>query len=82
MIVCANCNRAMRPKKNGTAFTEMAQERPYKLWMGDLWECQDCKAQVIYSSERQSPIAEHYQPDFAAKLTSFAPQFQAKEWNR
>src|SRR5882762_10295472 len=42
MIVCATCNRAMRPKKNGTPFVGLAQDRPYKLWMADLWDCQDC----------------------------------------
>jgi len=72
----------MRPKKNGTAFTEMAGDRPYKLWMADLWECQDCGAQVLYTSALQTPVAEHYQPDFAAKMQSYAPEFQAREWNR
>jgi hypothetical protein len=82
MIVCAKCNRAMRPKENGVSFVEMAQDRPYKLWAADLWECQDCGAQVLYSSSAQSPIAESYQEDFKLSLDSFAPQYQAKEWNR
>jgi len=82
MIVCANCNRAMRPKKNGTSFVEMAQDRPYKLWMADLLECQDCGAQVLSTNSRQNPIAESHQPEFAASMASFAPAFQAKEWNR
>lgn len=82
MIVCANCNRAMRPKKNGAPFVEMAQDRPYKLWMADLWECQDCGAQVLHTSPLQHPIAESYQPDFALKLEAHKPQFKAKEWNR
>jgi len=72
----------MRPKKNGTSFVEMAQDRPYKLWSADLCECQDCGAQVLYTAATQRPIAEHFQPEFAAKLASYAPQFQAKEWNR
>ena len=82
MIVCAKCNRAMRPKKNGTAFVEMAEDRPYKLWMADLWECQDCGSQILYTDPRQKPVAESYQPDFAAKMQSYAPPYQAKEWNR
>jgi len=82
MFVCANCNRGMRPKKNGTSFVEMAGDRPYKLWMADLWECQDCGAQVLYTAPTQLPIAEHYQPEFAAKLESYAPQYQSKEWSR
>lgn len=82
MIVCAKCNRAMRPKENGASFVEMAGSNPYKLWMADLWECQDCGAQVLHTSPLQRPIAEHYQPEFADKVKTFAPQFQAKEWNR
>jgi hypothetical protein len=82
MIVCANCNRAMRPKRNGTSFVEMAQDRPYKLWMADLWECQDCGNQVLYADSRQNPIAESFQAEFSAMLESYAPAFQAKEWNR
>jgi hypothetical protein len=82
MIVCAACNRGMRPKKNGTSFVEMAGDRPYKLWMADLWECQDCGALVLFTSPQQKPVAESHDVDFAAKMSSFAPQFQAKEWDR
>ena len=82
MIVCANCNRAMRPKKNGTSFIELFQDRPYKLWMADLWECQDCGAQVLHTSPMQMPIAESFQSDFAAKVARFEPPYQAKEWTR
>ena len=72
----------MRPKKNGVSFIEMAKDCPYKLWMADLWECQDCGVQVLYTSPAQRPIAEHFQDDFAAKVHSYAPQWKAKEWNR
>lgn len=82
MIVCAKCNRAMRPKKVGVPFTEMAGDQPYKLWMADLMECQECGAQVLFTAALQKPIAESYQPEFAEKLQTFAPQYQAKEWNR
>jgi DNA-directed RNA polymerase subunit RPC12/RpoP len=82
MIVCANCNRAMRPKKNGVSFTEMAQDRPYKLWMADLWQCQDCGAKVLYTAPMQKPIAESFQQEFTAKLANYAPEYQAKEWSR
>jgi len=82
MIVCAKCNRAMRPKKNGVSFTEMAQDRPYKLWMADLWECQDCGAQMLYVAPTQTPIAESHQEKFVAKLAQYEPHFQAKEWSR
>jgi hypothetical protein len=82
MIVCAGCNRAMRPKQNGVPFVEMAEDRPYKLWMADLWECQDCHAQVLYVGPTQQAFAENYQSDFAEKLKKYAPKYQAKEWSR
>ena len=82
MIVCAKCNQALRPKKNSVAFIEMGGNRPYKLWSADLWQCQDCGAEVLYTDPRQKPIAEYFQDDFAAKLASYNPQYQAKEWSR
>ena len=82
MIVCATCNRAMRQKKNGTSFVELAQDRPYKVWMADLWECQDCGALVLYTDSRQKPVAESFQDNFTAQLASYAPPYSAKEWNR
>ena len=82
MIVCVKCNREMRPKQNGASFIEMAGNEPYKLWMADLWECQECGAQILYTNTLQSPIAQHFQPDFADKVRSYKPQYRAKEWNR
>jgi hypothetical protein len=77
----------MRPKKNSFEFVELArmsgkseEQTPYKLWSGDLWECQDCGIEIIYTDHRQSPIAEHYEGTFqvrAAKVT-----VRAKEWSR
>lgn len=82
MIVCASCNRAMRPKKNGVPFVELAGEEPYKLWMADLWECQDCHASVLHTSPSQRPIAEHFEDDFATKLQDYAPQFKSRDFTR
>jgi hypothetical protein len=75
--VCVPCQRFFRPKTNGFYFTEampigndaepgtVAPEKwtPYKTWVGDLWECQDCGAQVVVGVP-SSPINEHYKPDF------------------
>jgi hypothetical protein len=82
MIVCAKCNRAMRPKRSGVSFVEMAGGKPYKLWMGDLWACQTCGVEVLHSSTSQKPIAEHFQPDFADKLAQYPTNYFAMEWNR
>lgn len=87
MFVCVQCNRQMRPKKNGFEFLEMArmggqsaEQAPYKLWMGDLWECQDCGNQIVYTDARQSPIAEHFQPGFAKRCEEVT--VSAAEWSR
>ncbi len=71
--VCPPCQRFMRPKKNGVCWVECKPtggwdgERGkdskgwtnYKLWFGDLYECQGCRAQTIVGSGMR-PIAEHY----------------------
>lgn len=76
------CRRFFRPKKNGYYFIEgmpngpagdcppgnEAPETwsPYKLWTGDLYQCEGCGAEVI-SGFGQNPVSEHYLPDFAEK---------------
>jgi hypothetical protein len=52
---------------------------PYKIWVGDLWECPTCKTQTV-SGVARIPIAEHYQPEFidlAKKLG--ADRFMVKD---
>lgn len=43
----------------------------YKLWVGDLWECRGCGAQVIVGVP-PNPIAEHYQPGYRQQVASLA----------
>jgi hypothetical protein len=50
-----------KPGKAGAGWT------PSKLWVGDLWACPDCGAQIIVGVN-QNPLAEHYQPEFAAAV--------------
>lgn len=79
MFVCVKCERIMKPKKNGYPFIEtMAGGKPYKLWMGDLWQCLGCDAEVIVTNNLQHPIAENYQPDFAAKCASYEAKTTAE----
>lgn len=75
--ICVKCQRFYRPKKNGFYFIEAmpignetqpgteAPElwTPYKVWSGDLYECQGCGHQVV-SGVGSGPITEHYQRDF------------------
>ena len=75
--ICVPCQRFYRPKQNGFAFiegmpfgsdvqpgtTEADKWHPYKLWIGDLWECRGCGHQLV-SGTGAYPVAEHYQPGF------------------
>lgn len=51
----------VRRAVSGNAHPE--QWTPYKVWAGDLWECEGCGAQIV-SGFGRAPITEHYQPDF------------------
>jgi len=64
----------MRTKKTGFYFTEgfggdgrqgkhSIGWRPYKIWIGDLWECPDCKSQIVTGVGMQR-VAEHYESNF------------------
>ncbi len=77
--VCVPCQRFFRMKKSGFYFIEgmpvpgvrqaepgtatPEQWQPYKVWTGDLWECQGCRAQIVSGFGRE-PITEHYKADF------------------
>lgn len=37
--------------------------QPYKLWVGDKWECQGCGAEIVVGVIA-GPISEHYMPNF------------------
>lgn len=75
--ICVQCQRFYRPKKNGFFFIEgmprddarpgtvdAALWSPYKLWCGDLWECEGCGHELV-SGVGRNPVAEHFQSDFA-----------------
>lgn len=51
---------------------------PYKLWMGDLWECPDCRAQIIVGFG-QGPISEHYLPNFKEQVEHFEATIQIND---
>lgn len=83
--VCVKCQRFYRPKRNGQPLLEGMPHGPgsgepgtaspeswlaYKLWMGDLWECQGCGHQIVVGVIA-GPVAEHYQPEFKKHLEYF-----------
>lgn len=91
--ICIPCQRFFRPAKNGFYFiegmptvneaapgnSEPEKWQPYKVWVGDVWECHGCGARIISGVGRE-PIAEHYQPDFPDRVSALgADQFQVND---
>ena len=52
--------------------------KPYKLWCGDLWECQGCGAEIIIGVVG-GPIAEHYQSTFDQAVKAYPPEVQIND---
>jgi hypothetical protein len=76
-LLCG-CGRFMRVKKNSVTVEElMEDQRPYKLWDADLWECPECGVEVI-AGFGQGPIAEHYQPTYAVQRERLAPIYPGR----
>ncbi len=91
--ICMPCQRFFRMKQSGFYFLEGMPKKndaepgrahpeqwtPYKLWVGDRWECEGCGA-VILSGFGRAPIAEHYQSDFARLVeNTHGNQFQVND---
>jgi len=92
--ICVPCQRFFRPKKNGYYFIEgmsvgpgraragiadSDQWKPYKMHVGDLWECHGCGANIVVGVAG-SALAEHYQNDFDAKIERYgARQLQVND---
>lgn len=90
--ICVHCHRFFKPKQNGFYFTEGMPEggakpgleeadhwKPYKIWVGDLYECDGCGTQIIAGFGR-GPLAEHYEPDFKRLHTATgAGRFQVND---
>lgn len=84
--ICAPCRRFFRPKKTGFEFIEgMPTEngappgtsapekwKPYKIWMGDLWECQGCDTTIV-NGMGLAPIAVQHHPFFGDRLSGLGP---------
>jgi len=79
--ICVKCQRFFRPKRNGFCFSEGApvhptakpgleepeKWRPYKVWLGDLWECPGCGSQIV-SGTGIGPVAVQHQERFLSHL--------------
>lgn len=68
----------MRVKKNSVTVEELTEDgRPYKLWDADLFECVECGVEVV-SGFARAPLAEHYQPTYAAQRERLAPIYPGR----
>lgn len=91
--ICVPCERFMRAKKTGFYFIEgMPREGwdgeqgknsagwvPYKVWVGDLYECPDCSAQTVVGVSRNR-LSEHFEPNFNEIIMSTgAAQLMVKD---
>lgn len=79
-LACVKCRVFLVPKKCGVTVEEgmpLTNDKdepwgPYKLWMADLAACPKCGFEVI-AGFANSPIAEHFHADYAAKRAAFGP---------
>ena len=92
--ICVPCQRFFRMKKAGFYFTEgypvgpgraepgtsePDKWKPYKIWSGDLWECQGCGAQIV-SGFGLEPLSIHHEERFEMISRKIgADQFQVND---
>lgn len=90
--ICVPCKRFYRCKKNGYWFlegmpigenvksgnAEPEKWEPYKLWVGDLYECLGCGHQTI-AGVPSHHADEHYTATFKDNLERFEPQIQIND---
>lgn len=90
--ICVPCQRFYKMETMGICFIEAMPTvigalpgkghaddwKPYKLWMGDMWKCQGCGAEIVVGVG-QIRIAEHYEKDFAQKIESFNAKLQIND---
>jgi hypothetical protein len=69
------------PKDNGAlpGTAEPEKWQPYKLWAGDIFECEGCGAKII-SGTAPHPIAERHHVDFEECVARLrGDQFQVND---
>ena len=63
----------MHVKQNSVTVEERLEDQsPYKLWDADLYECPECGVEII-TGFGQAPLAEHWQPTYAAQRARLEP---------
>jgi hypothetical protein len=70
--------RAGAPRNPTPGTSEPEHWEPYKLWVGDLYECEGCGHQIV-SGFGRGPIAEHYQQDFLERVVRVGAELQVND---
>lgn len=87
--VCVRCRKFYRVKRIGVYIEEMAPlgpkdengERgwkPYKILVGDLFECETCGHQLV-SGFGRGAVTEHYMKDYQRLKEALQPLFQVED---
>lgn len=74
--ICAPCKLFFQPEKNGYVFEEGfgdGTNRPYKLWVGDLWKCKGCGTTIVVGTP-ECPIAHHHEEHYDEVRRAADPQ--------
>lgn len=69
-ITCTKCCVSMKIQKVGVFVVDyfLKPPQPYRIWKADLYRCSGCECETAAVSPSTRPYAEHFQPDFTAKL--------------
>jgi hypothetical protein len=73
-------NDSQKDGRNPEPGTSMPEGwTPYKVWSGDLWECEGCHTQIVHGTGNNR-IAEHYEDGFAETIERLgADQLQVND---
>ena len=77
--ICVKCEIEFRMQQSGIAAELMAADMSYQLWSGDVWECPSCHFKIV-SGFGHSPIAEHFQANYALALETETQHGLVRYW--
>jgi hypothetical protein len=62
--------------KNEFCFEEADHRgKSYRVWLGDLWECEGCGARIVVGVGA-APVAQQHEDDYAGRRLIFRPTIQ------
>jgi hypothetical protein len=76
-LLCG-CGRFMQCVRNSVTVEELLEDGTgYKLWDADKFACVECGVEIVAGFGR-APLAEHWQPDYAAQRDRLAPIYPGR----